>query len=144
MVYLIYFIGITIYIKNIQNKHKNFLINLKKKFRIGFTVASNPWTTILLSMLCVIACSCGLFKLRLEKDPLKIWTPEKTKFYRDTQWLTKNFENGYREQTILLTADNVLHPNVLKKIGIIRKSIINIGVKDQLGSRVQWKNICFK
>lgn len=39
-----------------------------------------------------------------------------SKFLRDTEWLMKSFEEGPREQTVLLTAPDVLEPSVLQKV----------------------------
>lgn len=60
-------------------------------------------------------------------------------FLHDTNWLMKSFEEGYREQTVLLVADNVLEPHVLQKVNnsitialsikhVLHKSLFNLFV----------------
>lgn len=39
-----------------------------------------------------------------------------SKFLRDTEWLMRSFEEGFRLQSVLITAPDVLQPNVLKKV----------------------------
>lgn len=39
-----------------------------------------------------------------------------SKFLRDTDWVMKTFQEGYREQQVLLTAADVLEPYVLQKV----------------------------
>lgn len=40
-----------------------------------------------------------------------------SKFIRDTEWIMKTVEIGYRTQSVLITADNVLTPEVMHKVG---------------------------
>lgn len=37
-------------------------------------------------------------------------------FISDTEWLIESFEEGYREQKILIVDDDVLRPEVLQKV----------------------------
>lgn len=39
-----------------------------------------------------------------------------SKFLRDTEWLMKSFEEGFRLQSVLITAPDVLQPHILKKV----------------------------
>lgn len=41
-----------------------------------------------------------------------------SQFLRDTEWLMRSFEEGFRLQSVLITAPDVLQPNVLKKVHI--------------------------
>lgn len=44
-----------------------------------------------------------------------------SKFLRDTEWLMKSFEEGFRLQSVLITAPDVLQPSVLHKVSEILK-----------------------
>lgn len=95
--------------------------------------------TILLSLVFTLVCSSGYFRFHSEKNPLKLWIPPgkkldsqykfgigihifeyqiilESKFLRDTEWLMKSFEEGFRQQSVLMTAPDVLQPNVLHKV----------------------------
>ena len=61
--------------------------------------------------------SLGVLRFYQEKDPIKLWIPRNSDFIRDTYWLKNQFREGYRLQSILITAPNVLEPQVLQKVG---------------------------
>lgn len=45
-------------------------------YRIGFTVATHPWNTIICSILLTICCAAGLLAFYKEKNPLNLWIPK--------------------------------------------------------------------
>lgn len=110
---------------------------MRPRNRLGHTVATYPWPTIILSWLVVLACCVGLLRFHNEKNPIKLWIPKgrpsftlevveisaanayflDSKFIRDTEWIMKTVEIGYRTQSVLITADNVLTPEVMHKVG---------------------------
>lgn len=45
-------------------------------YRIGLSVATHPWNTIICSILLVMCCSVGLLAFHKEKNPLKLWIPQ--------------------------------------------------------------------
>lgn len=47
-----------------------------------------------------------------------------SKFLRDTEWLMKSFEEGFRLQSVLITAPDVLQPRVLRKVTIASNRIV--------------------
>ena len=59
----------------------------------------------------------GVLRFYQEKDPIKLWIPRNSDFIRDANWLKNQFREGYRLQSILITAPNVLEPQVLQKVG---------------------------
>ena len=61
--------------------------------------------------------SLGVLRFHQEKNPIKLWIPRNSDFIRDTNWLKSQFREGYRLQSILITAPNVLEPQVLQKVG---------------------------
>lgn len=79
-------------------------------------IASKPWFVICFMLFLVIVSSLGLFKFKQEKDPLKLWIDQDSAFVRDTNWLLNTFIEGYRQQNVLITADNVLDPFVLEQV----------------------------
>lgn len=65
-------------------------------------------------------------------------------FLRDTEWLMKSFEEGYREQTVIVTAPNVLDPKYIRKIALINQAITNFELQLHNGSVANWNDVCFK
>ncbi|KAK4886579.1 hypothetical protein RN001_002850 [Aquatica leii] len=109
-------------------------------YSLGFKVASRPWTTIGICWLIVLLTACGFFRFHQEKNPLKLWVPPQSTFLHDTNWLMNKFQNGFRLQSVLFEAPNVLTPAVLNKILAIDQQIKNIVTTDG----VTWDSICFK
>lgn len=114
-------------------------------FRLGFWVAENPKKTILLSWLSVLVCCLGFYNFHQERDPLKLWVPENSKFLQNTQFIIKNFGEGVRTQNVLIVAkDNVLTPEVLTTLEIINKEVNAIKVVGDEGEEIELEKICFK
>ncbi|XP_031621793.1 patched domain-containing protein 3-like [Contarinia nasturtii] len=112
-------------------------------YRLGYTVASHPLKTIIFSFLITLICSLGYFKFYSEKNPLKLWIPPESKFLRDTEWLMKSMEEGFRLQSVLITAPDVLQPHVLKKLSQISTEIVNFNVYLDNGTSIGWNDVCF-
>lgn len=61
-------------------------------------------------------CCIGLMFFNIEKDPMKLWIPQDSRYILDTEWIMQTFQTGYREQSILITAPDVLRPEVLHQV----------------------------
>lgn len=113
-------------------------------FRLGFFIASHPWQTIITTILVVITLSLGFLRFHNEKNPLKLWIPINSKFIRDTEWLMESFEEGAREQMVLITAPDVLDARVLEKLAYINDEVTKLSAVLKNGTTVDWNDICFK
>lgn len=125
----------------------NFLTPTISSFnsRLGFWVAENPKKTICLSWLSVLVCCLGFINFHQERDPLKLWVPENSKFLQHTQFIINNFGEGIRTQNVLIEAkDNVLTLEVLKTIEIINREVNSIRVVGEEGEEIDLEKICFK
>lgn len=60
------------------------------------------------------------------------------------KWLTNNYENGYREQTVLIQAKNILDPAVLLKIARISDAVHTFSVHLDNGKLISWKDLCLR
>ncbi|XP_026471686.1 protein patched homolog 2-like [Ctenocephalides felis] len=107
-------------------------------------IASKPWFVIWFMLFLVIVSSLGLFKFKQEKDPLKLWIDQDSAFVRDTNWLLNTFIEGYRQQNVLITADNVLDPFVLEQVARINDQVLAIQTENENGIEVPWNKTCFK
>lgn len=67
-----------------------------------------------------------------------------SQFLRDTEYVMRKFEEGTRVQSLLITADDVLSPEVLKKVVAISNGVMNIATHDSKGGLIQWGDVCFK
>lgn len=56
---------------------------------------------------------------------MKLWVPPFTTFVEDSNWLMSRLQNGFRTETALIIADDVLTPKVLLEV-IIRQFIKTI------------------
>mgnify|MGYP007092094638 CR=1 FL=1 len=121
--------------------HSNSFFN----FRLGFNVAENPKKTISLAFLVVLICCIGFFNFKQERDPLKLWVPKNSKFLLDTKFIINQFGEGLRTQNVLLvSAENVLTPEIMVKLGIINKEINDIRASDEKGEKIDFQDICLK
>lgn len=111
-------------------------------FRIGVFVARHPWRTIIATLTFVLISCVGLLRFHIEKNPLKLWVPPDSDFYYDTNWYIDTFGTGFRLQRIIITADDVLQPDILKSIHNVTNEINSIQV-DYNGTKVSLKDLCF-
>lgn len=81
-------------------------------------MGSKPVETIALCWALVIVCSLGGLRFYQEKNPMKLWVPPDSQFARDSEWLIKTLELGFRQEIIILTAPNVLVPEVINQVGL--------------------------
>uniref|UniRef100_A0A336MF82 CSON014056 protein n=1 Tax=Culicoides sonorensis TaxID=179676 RepID=A0A336MF82_CULSO len=116
----------------------------KQFFRIGKSVASNPWTTIIAAWTLVAICSLGFLRFYNERDPLKLWVPKDSQFLKDTQWIMDRFEEGTRIQAVLITADDVLTPDVLQRALKVHNQIVGFSITESNGTRFKFNDLCFK
>lgn len=112
-------------------------------FRLGVCVARNPWKTIVLTLLFVSVSCVGLLKFHIEKNPLKLWVPPESDYYFDTNWYIDKFGTGFRFQNVLIVADNVLEPEVLKKIYDLTSEINAIHIT-HAKETFSISNLCYK
>lgn len=112
-------------------------------YRTGVFVARHPWKTIITTLLFVLLSCIGLLRFHIEKNPLKLWVPPDSDFYYDTNWYIDTFGTSFRLQRIIITADDVLQPDVLKAIHKVTNEINSIQV-DFNHTKVSLADLCFK
>ena len=100
-----------------------------------------PAAFIIGTVIITAAASTGFIVLEEEKDGLKLWQPKDSDFVKNTEWIRDTFPSKTRFSSILILADNVLDPVVVKETYSILKDIQNI----KNGSDVSiWDNKCTK
>uniref|UniRef100_A0A182SZC3 Uncharacterized protein n=1 Tax=Anopheles maculatus TaxID=74869 RepID=A0A182SZC3_9DIPT len=113
-------------------------------YRLGYWIANNAWKTIGLSVLLVAVCSVGFIRFHKEKSPMKLWIPLGSKFQHDTNWLIEHFQEGNRIETVMITAPDVLVPEVLQTIAKITEEIEGFTFHNSEGQRLGWTDVCHK
>ncbi|CAH0560340.1 unnamed protein product [Brassicogethes aeneus] len=109
-------------------------------YKLGLKVGTNPKRTILLCWIFVIISSLGFLRFRQEKNPLKLWVPPYTTFIRDSEWLMSTVERGFRVQSLIITGDDVLTPEVFKNLLEVHEQVRSSITADH----VTWNDVCFK
>lgn len=94
----------------------------------------------------MIFSGLGLLRFRTERDPLKLWIPQNSKFLADTEWLVSTFKEGLRMEHSLITAPNVLHPDVLNRLLTITEAVLSLEapLEDLTQGMVKYSDICMK
>lgn len=57
---------------------------------------------------------------------MKLWVPPYTTFVEDGNWLMKRLQNGFRTEAALITADDVLTPQVLFEVLTLNRKSVNV------------------
>ena len=115
-------------------------LSRKTGCRHGQKVAKQPLVFV---PICVVLCgflSIGLLNFTTEVNPYKLWIPSKSDFVRNTDWLWKNFPPDTRYHSVIVTADNVLKPDVSMHVAEIHRVIA--GVQSAEGRT--WEKQCYK
>lgn len=109
-------------------------------------MATYPWATIGLCFAFVFLTGLGFLRFRTERDPLKLWIPHNSKFLADTEWLVNTFKEGVRMEHSLITAPNVLHPDVLSRLLDITEAVLTLeaDIDDPKLDKVKYSDICLK
>ena len=95
-------------------------------YQWGIIVANRPWLVIALSILLTCLCSIGLINFTSETDPNKLWIPNGSSYLKNKQWLSENFPQDKRVQTIIFQSqsyENILSPQSLKEMMALHKKI---------------------
>lgn len=109
-------------------------------YELGLRIARSPLKWIIGSAVIVLISLSGLYFFHQEKNPIRLWVPQDSEFVRDTEWMFEKFDQSLRLENMILTADNILEPEILAKLNEITKQIISIQTPDQIA----WTDICFK
>lgn len=112
-------------------------------FNLGVLVGRHPWKTVICTLSFVLLSCIGLFKFHIEKNPMNLWVPPESDFFYDTNWYIDTFGTGFRLQRVIVTADNVLEPEILFVINNITRKVnsIQVNYQDEVYSM---KELCYK
>ncbi|CAH2243068.1 jg2174 [Pararge aegeria aegeria] len=74
---------------------------------------------------------------------MNLWVPPDSDFYYDTHWYIDKFGTGFRVQKLLITADNVLDPSVMRLLKNITDHINTLSIDFQ-NKTYNLSELCFK
>ncbi|XP_046631548.1 uncharacterized protein LOC124311207 [Daphnia pulicaria] len=118
-----------------------FMANFENFFlRWGITVAKNPWTYIIASVVIAATCSIGLLNFTAENRPTKLWIPQDSGFVHNSEWLQEHFPNEIRIQSWVLVDDDVLRPATFLWMLELHDNISELASTNGY----KWKDVCFK
>lgn len=112
-------------------------------YSLGVIVANHPWKTVIITLTFVCLSCIGLLKFHTEKNPMKLWVPPDSDFYYDTNWYINKFGTAFRLQKIIVAADDVLDPQVLKTIYNITNQVNSISL-DYENKILTINDLCYK
>lgn len=85
-------------------------------FRIGFSIATKPWLWLIISLCLNLICGCGLLLWKEEIDEVELYMPIDSVFRKDAAWVKEYFRDDLRHEIVIVTAPNVLDPEVLRSV----------------------------
>jgi Niemann-Pick C1 protein len=113
--------------------------------RLGYNVAKNPLKTILMAWMFAALCAIGFLNFKQEKEPMRLWVPEDSKFLINAKTIMDKFGEGIRRETVLLVSKtNVLTPEVMDKLLTLNEVIKNITFIGENDDELTFDDVCFK
>ncbi|XP_071561671.1 patched domain-containing protein 3 isoform X2 [Temnothorax nylanderi] len=105
--------------------------------RIGFSIATKPWVWLIISLCLNLICGLGLLLWREEIDEVELYMPIGSVLRKDAAWVKENFRDDLRPESLIITAPNVLDPEVLRSIRDIERDVKNI-----VANNNTWEDVC--
>ncbi|CAL7946435.1 unnamed protein product [Xylocopa violacea] len=121
---------------------KDLLLNLHQNsdrvfYRIGLSIGKRPWLWLLVSFCMNCICAPGLLFWREELDDIELFMPENSVVRNDAVWVKTHFRDDFRYESIIVTAPNVLEPEVLRSISKLEQQVKSVVVKNNT-----WEDVC--
>lgn len=85
-------------------------------YRIGLSIGKRPWLWLLVCFCINCICAPGLYFWREEFDDIELFVPENSVIRSDAAWVKTHFRDDFRYESIIVTAPNVLEPEVLRSV----------------------------
>ncbi|KAL0119259.1 hypothetical protein PUN28_009682 [Cardiocondyla obscurior] len=105
--------------------------------RIGFSIATKPWAWLLAALCLNVVCGFGLLLWKEESDQVELYMPIDSIFRKDAVWVKENFRDDLCYENLIVTAPNVLDPEVLRSIRDIERDVKNIVINNNT-----WEDVC--
>lgn len=106
-------------------------------YRIGLSIGKRPWLWLLVCFCINCICAPGLYFWREEFDDIELFVPEDSVIRSDAAWVKTHFRDDFRYESIIVTAPNVLEPEVLRSISKIEQTVKSVIVNNNT-----WEDVC--
>jgi len=142
-------------IERLRQKMEQILFNSFKS--IGTFSATHPVKVLLVGLLVVIVCSCGLTKMQVITDPVELWSSPSSEARLQKNYFDEHFGPFYRTEQMIVTAPNsnssiyqdkitfgpILQKEILHEILRLQDEVFNIRATYD-GENVTLNDICLK
>ncbi|XP_034243315.1 NPC intracellular cholesterol transporter 1-like isoform X2 [Thrips palmi] len=108
-------------------------------YRLGLTVGRWPLLTCVLSLLMAAVCGSGLLQWRAGMSEVDLYMPRGSVVHEAARFVETNFREDVRYESVIVEADDVLEPSVLRAIAQLEDDIKATRVND-----VGWEDICIR
>ncbi|PBC29212.1 Patched domain-containing protein [Apis cerana cerana] len=109
---------------------------------IGLSIGKRPWLWLLVCFCINCICAPGLIFWREELDDIELFVPQDSIIRNDAAWVKTHFRDDFRYESIIVTAPNVLEPEVLRSISKIEQAVKSIVIRFSLNYRYfTWFNV---
>jgi len=102
--------------QKITNKINKFLENGFAS--IGYTVGSNPWKTIIISLICAGLCVIGILEYTVENRGEENWVSQSSDSLKHKDWVEERFPAAFRPIALMLRTSDV-NGDILTKQGLL-------------------------
>ncbi|XP_068233712.1 patched-related protein 9-like, partial [Palaemon carinicauda] len=109
----------------------------------GAQVSSHPVKASCFCLVLVLLSSVGLFNIKQESRPYKLWIPGQSEFAKVNEWKTENFPNEFRRHIALWEGENILTARAIQHIMKIHQKVYDISVTIG-GETIGWTDICIR
>ncbi|XP_011308362.1 patched domain-containing protein 3 isoform X2 [Fopius arisanus] len=106
-------------------------------YKIGLSIGNNPWLWLITSLCLSGVCGSGMSLWREEVDDVELYIPMKAALRSDASWVKEHFKDELTYASILVTASNVLDPEVLRSISEMEDVVKGIVVNGD-----SWSDVC--
>ncbi|KAK3931008.1 Patched domain-containing protein 3 [Frankliniella fusca] len=106
----------------------------------GLCVGRRPLLTCVLSLLLAALCGSGLLSWRSGQSELDLYMPQDSPVRAAADFVDANFREDIRYEIVIVEADNVLEPDVLRTIAEVEHDIKTTVAGDGQG----WEDICVR
>lgn len=130
-----------------QSYHEKFIKTLESYFeRIARLCSRHPKNVIIISLFLSFILSCGISKIKLERNPINLWVSPNEPALKEMQYFQEHFGEWFRIEQLIISSKNESEP-VLNWDNIAwwfekEKELANFEVEE--GELVSYDELCFK
>ena len=86
--------------------------------RLGYYVGCYPIPVLIGCLVFTVIMGIGVYRFEEETNPQKLFVPQDSVAVSDQDWVNSKFPGLSRFQSVIITGQNVLTPEVLKDVSL--------------------------